>query len=112
MASLDDVLDLLSRKRRRYALYYLAQQDSPVPIGEVARQVATWETDPAAVTIPEGKYQEVQIEMYHNHLPHADEMEFIEYDRESRTVNITGSPPEFEVFLTMARVIEQPSTGD
>ena len=112
MATLDDVFDLLSQKRRRYVLYYLDMQDGPVPIDEVVRQVATWETDLTAITVPEDKYREVLIDLQHTHLPKTDEMQFIEYDREAQMIKLTQSPTTFDTFLTVARVIEKPGTEE
>nr|WP_255767200.1 hypothetical protein [Haladaptatus halobius] len=40
MVSLDRVFDLLGKQRRRYALYYLEQQEGPVTVYEVTEQVA------------------------------------------------------------------------
>ena len=86
MVSLDRVFDLLSNERRRYALYYLEQHDGPVPIDEVAEQVAEWETDGAPSSIPEEKFDRVEVSLYHNVLPKAAEAKYVEYDPEDEVV--------------------------
>ncbi len=39
----DDVFDVLSNPRRRYALHTLRREDRELQLGEVAEQVAAWE---------------------------------------------------------------------
>lgn len=108
MDSLNRIFDLLSKERRRYALYYLERQDGPVSVDELAEQVIEWETDPAAVSLPEERFERVEIELHHNHLPKASEAEYVEYDPESEEVEITGTPPEFNAIISVAELIERP----
>ena len=108
MATVDSVLDLLSEKRRRYALYYLDEQDSPVHIDELAEEIADMEamTDGGAVVHDDLEKYEVQL--LHETLPKASEAEYIEYDREEGVVQLTHEPPKFEGLLTVAKVLERP----
>lgn len=108
MASLNRIFDLLSKERRRYALYYLERQDGPVSIDELAERVIEWETDPAVVSIPEERFERVEIELLHNHLPKASEAEYVEYYPERREVEVTGTPPEFNAVISVAEIIERP----
>lgn len=108
MTSLDRIFELLSKERRRYALYYLERRDGPVSIDELAERVIEWETDPAVVSIPEERFKRVELELHHNHLPKASEAEYVEYDPERRKVEVTGTPPEFNAVISVAEVIERP----
>ena len=108
MVSLDRVFDLLSKERRRYALYYLEQQDGPVSIDTVAEQVAEWETNGATVSVPEDKFQEIEVDLHHNDLPKAAEVEYIEYDPEGEMVEVSGTPPEVNALISVAKTIERP----
>ncbi|WP_435181432.1 DUF7344 domain-containing protein [Halorussus sp. AFM4] len=108
MASLDEVFDLLSKERRRYALYYLEKEEGPVSVEEVAKQVAEWETNGATGTIPADKYERIEVELHHNALPKAAEIEFIEYDPAAEVVEATGTPPEVDAIISVAKVIERP----
>lgn len=109
MDVLNQIFDLLSEERRRYALYYLEQQDGPVSVDDVAEQVAKWETGSATVSIPEEKLREIEVELYHNDLPKASEAQCITYDSEEGIVELTGAPPEFNAIITVAKVIERPN---
>lgn len=107
MRSLDDVFELLSRERRRYALYYLERADGPVSIEELSAHIAEWESSPPD-DVPD-ELRDVVIELEHAHLPKVNDARFIEYDHEEGEVEITGTSPEFSVLLSVARAIEQPS---
>ncbi|WP_227357087.1 DUF7344 domain-containing protein [Haladaptatus salinisoli] len=108
MAALDRVFDLFSEERRRYALYFLEQENGPVSVDEVAEQIAEWKTNPRTVPIPEEKFDQIEVELRHNHLPKASEAEYITYDPKEEVVEITGSPPEFKAIISVAKVIERP----
>lgn len=108
MASLDRIFGLMSKERRRYALYYLDQQDGPVPVDEVAEQIAEWESNPGSVSIPEETFDEIEVELHHVDLPKASEAAYIQYDAEKGIVELTGAPPEFTAIISVAEVIERP----
>ncbi|MDL5362926.1 hypothetical protein [Halalkalicoccus sp. NIPERK01] len=105
MVSLDTVFDLFSKERRRYALYYLDQQEGRVSIEEVAERVAKWEADCEDDLTPE-EYDRIVLSLHHTHLPKTASAEFIEYDAEKGEVNVHGTPAEFEAVLTVAKVLE------
>lgn len=108
MSSLDRVFELLGKERRRYVLYYLAQQDGPVSVNELAAYVAEQETDAAFPSVPDDQYERLEIELLHTDLPRSGDAAYIHYDRERRMIELTGPPPEFKALLELARVIERP----
>ncbi|MFC6786813.1 hypothetical protein ACFQFH_13285 [Halobaculum halobium] len=110
MSSLDEVFRLLSRERRRYALYYLRQQDGPVTIEQLARTISEWESDPSDADVPDELFENVVLTLDHNHFPKRAEADSIEYDRENRQVRITDTASEIDVMLSIAHGLEQPST--
>lgn len=109
MASLDTIFDLLARERRRYALYYLENQDGKISIDELTRAIVEWESDPSEA-ISQEELDEVNLELRHVHLPKTAEVDFIEYDTEEGIVQVSGEPSEFDTVLTVAEVIERPKT--
>lgn len=108
MEILDQLFDLLSEKRRRYALYYLDQQDAPITVEELAEQVAEWETN-GADSIHGGKFEQIRIDLRHNGLPRASEYKYVQYNQEEKMVELTDTPPEFDAIVSVAKVIERPS---
>lgn len=107
MELLDQIFDLLSEERRRYALYYLEQQDGPVSVDKVAEQVAEWKTN--GTSVPGGKFENIEVNLHHVDLPKASEAEYIRYDPEEGLVEVTETPPEFKAIVSVAEVIERPN---
>ena len=108
MEILDRVFEVLSEERRRYALYYLEQKDGPVPIEELIEQIAAWETNGSAATIPDEKFREVGLEFYHTDLPKTADLQYVQYDSEAGEVTLTEAPPRVDAIISVARVIERP----
>lgn len=108
MELLDTVFDLLSDERRRYALYYLEQENDPVAVDELVEQVGKWETTDARDSIPEEKFERIEVEFYHTDLPKASELEYISYDQTEGMVELAGAPPQVDAIIQVAKVIERP----
>jgi DNA-binding transcriptional ArsR family regulator len=108
MVSLDEVFDLFSEERRRLALYYLDEQDGQVSVEELAAAVEEMEAGDPAFETP-GAFEDIQITLEHTDLPKAADAEFVHYDREAGVVELTDEPREFELVLSVAEVIEDPT---
>lgn len=108
MATLDTVFDLFSKKRRRYALYYLDQHSGTVSVNEVVDYVANLESNAPDGNIPDEEYDRIELTLRQVHLPKAAEIDSIEYDRDEGEINIQGTPTEFDAIVTIAKVLEQP----
>lgn len=112
MASLDSIFDLLRKEDRRYALYYLDQQDGPVPVDELAAAVTERHGDSNEEDGRLSEFESVELELLHQHLPKAAEAEFIEYDDERGVIEVSGTPSEFDAVLTVAELIERPQSDN
>jgi len=94
--SRDTVLEVLSNKRRRFAIHYLKQQYSftaqnpdPVDIGDLAEQIASWEYDKPADHLTAQERKRVQNALRQFHLPKMDDYGFVDYDSQRGTVELT-----------------------
>lgn len=106
--SLDLVFELLSDRRRRYALYLLYEQpDGVATIDEVTDHVTrleTRETGPGPTgeaTTPQRK-REIQVELQHVHLPKLEDAGVLEIDHRSETLRY-WTQPTLEEWLEHAR---------
>ncbi|WP_121740832.1 DUF7344 domain-containing protein [Natronorubrum halophilum] len=105
--SLDLIFDLLSTRRRRYALYYLHEQpDGVATIEEIADaivafqhgdsdtepQMANLETETEAEADSEEQRRQVHMELQHTHLPKLEDAGVLEHDQRSETVRYWGQP--------------------
>lgn len=108
MEVLDQIFEVLSEERRRYALYYLEQQETAIPVQELIEQVAEWNADRPAESIPDEKFERIEMEFYHRELPKATDLEYVQYNPNDGLVELTGIPPEVDAIISIARVIERP----
>lgn len=83
---LDATLELLSDQRRRYVLYYLREQGSPVSIDELADQVTMWESDHAA------DRGQLLADLHHNQLPRLDDAGVVNFDPEDGYASLASNP--------------------
>ncbi|WP_254530889.1 DUF7344 domain-containing protein [Natrinema gelatinilyticum] len=107
MVTLGSIFELLKDERRRYVLYYLYEQQGPVRIDELVEKIEEWEDGPERDG-PDDRYERIAVDLKHTHLPKSAEVEFIQYHPDEGTVQIQGTPPKFDVLVTIARLIEEP----
>ena len=108
MVPVDRALDLLHNERRRYTLYYLQEQNEAVPIDDVVEAVAEMEADEALGTLSDEDLEEIKLSLYHHHLPKTQPLEFIRFNGDEQTIELTDEPTKFGTLLTVAKVLEQP----
>ncbi|WP_306059592.1 DUF7344 domain-containing protein [Natronococcus wangiae] len=94
--SLDLVFDLLSNRRRRYALYYLYEQpDGVATVDELTDSVVTFEhrtADSETEGAPDVRRETIQTELQHIHLPKLADAGMLEHDQRSDTVRYWTQP--------------------
>jgi uncharacterized membrane protein (DUF485 family) len=96
----DALFEVLSNRRRRFALHYLRQtDDEAVELGDISTQVAAWETgtDPANLGYRDRKA--VHTSLYQYHVPKLAEAGIVDYDSQRGVVRPTGENEAFEVYL-------------
>lgn len=80
---LDDVLAALADQRRRYALHYLREEQC-ASLAEIAEQIAAWEQDRSVDEVSDDTRAEIEIALFHQHLPQLREAGMIDYDEGSK----------------------------
>lgn len=93
---LDDVFGILSSRRRRGVLRFLATEASEVDHGTLAEHIAARENDKARSDITAQERKRVYISLYQSHLPKMAGKTAIDYDRDSGRIT---PGPNFELFL-------------
>lgn len=96
----DVLFDVLSNRRRRYALHYLKQQeDARAEMGDLSTQVAAWEfdTEPEALAYDERK--SVHASLYQYHAPKLDEAGVVDYDSRRGVVELTDAGADLDLYL-------------
>ena len=93
---IDDVFDVLTNMYRRRLLVGLLQHDP---------QADTLEF-PDSALVSDEQSEELELELYHVHLPKLEERGFIEWDRETRTIS-TG--PAFDEIRPLLELLDEHS---
>jgi hypothetical protein len=95
--SRDELFQLLSSQRRRFALHACRTARTPVALSDLAQQVAAWEygKDRDAVTAEERR--RVYTSLQQTHLPALDEAGIV--DVEDKQVSLADGADAFEVYL-------------
>jgi hypothetical protein len=81
--SLDVAFDIVKNERRRLVLQYLAEQDEPVALGELAEHIAAIENDKDVKAINSSERKRVYVGLYQCHLPKMDDADVIDSERNS-----------------------------
>lgn len=95
---LDELLEVLSNRRRRYFWRFLRGQPGAVEISEASRHVAAWEEDvpPDELTYEDRK--SVYTSLYQHHAPLLDDVGLIEFDKDEATArSVTDVEREYVV---------------
>lgn len=96
----DDIFDILSNSRRRRLLYYLEKRDGSAELRELARLIATAESDSDTEEVPSDAIRRVYISLYQLHVPNLQEFGLVEYDEDTTLVSMTERVDEmFELFV-------------
>jgi len=96
----DLVFDILSSPRRRYVLYYLRKIDEPVPLNELAEQVAAWENETTVDQLSDQERKRVYVSLYQTHIPKLDSVGIVDYDQQSGMVELTDRVHRIDDYLT------------
>jgi hypothetical protein len=95
----DAFFDLLSNRRRRYALHCLEQRGETADLGDVARQVAAWENGKEVDAISASERKSVYTSLQQFHLPKLDEKGVVEFDQREGTVEPGPATEEFDIYM-------------
>jgi hypothetical protein len=96
----DAAFDLLSNARRRLALKYLLEQDTPVGIDELATHVAAVENDTEAEQLDDKQRKRTYVSLYQTHIPKLAQAGVVEYDSDERTVELNGNLRTITAYLS------------
>lgn len=95
----DDVFEVMSNRRRRYAFHYLKREAREVFVVELAEQIAAWETDKPVEQLDASEKNRVKTALRQHHLPRMADRAFLEYDAGRGTVELSEAAAELDVYL-------------
>ncbi|MFD1597849.1 DUF7344 domain-containing protein [Halobellus rarus] len=96
----DDVLEVLSNQRRRYAIHYLKRRNGePVAVSELSDWVASWENGKEIDALTHRERKRVRNALRQFHLPKMDEYGFVEYDSQRGVIELTEAASDANFYV-------------
>jgi hypothetical protein len=92
------LFDVLSNRRRRYALYAL-KRDGETTIGSLADRIAAWENGRAVEEVTATQRKRVYTALQQSHLPKLDRTGLAEFDPETGRVTPTAAADGIDLHL-------------
>lgn len=105
--SKEEVFDVLSNHRRRYAVHHLIQTGETT-LGELAEHVAAWEYDKQLHEVSSGERKRVYCALQQSHLPKMDTANVVDFDKDRGTVTPTEETENLDIYLDMVQGDEIP----
>jgi hypothetical protein len=93
-----EVFDVLSNRRRRYALYALLR-DGTATIGSLADQVAAWENGCSVSDVTPVERKRVYTALQQSHLPKLERTGLVDFDPDSGRVQTTPAAEDLDIYL-------------
>lgn len=103
-----DVFEILSNRRRRFALHAIKRREEPIELSELSEQIAAWEMDTEPEQISYEDRRGVYVTLKTTHLPMMDEQGVIEFEQQTKTVESTELLSELDVYIETLRQDEIP----
>lgn len=97
--STEDVYDILSNRRRRYAIHYLKQHEGSVDVSTLAEQIAAWENDKTPAELDSQERKRVYISLYQSHLPTLEKRGLVSYDADRGMVTLADPVVNADIYL-------------
>lgn len=84
----DRLFEVLSDPRRRFVLSCLSEYRTPMPLADVADELAIWEHGEPITEIPAEEVKSIYITLYHQHVPKMERLRIVEYSQEHDTLEL------------------------
>lgn len=104
----DELFDVLSNKRRRFAVHLLKREEEGVEIGRMAEQIAAWENDIGMAEISGTERKRVYTALQQSHLPKMDRAGVVEFDKARGTIEPTPALDAVDLYLDVVEESEIP----
>jgi len=86
--SLDHIFEILKNERRRTVLHYLADNEGPVSLGQLAEHVAAVENDTTVARVTSKERKCVYVGLYQCHLPKMDDMDIVSFNQNRGKIEV------------------------
>ena len=106
--SKNEVFELLSNERRRYAIHHFKQSDGAVELGALSEQVAAWENSGEVSGVSSDERKSVYTSLQQFHLPKMEREGVVEFDDRQGTVELSPRAEDLDVYLEVVEGYDIP----
>ena len=107
----DELFDVLSNRRRRYAVHLLEREDEPLRLGPLAEQIAAWENGIEPYAVSSAQRKRVYTALQQIHLPRMDEAGIVAFDDRAGLVEATEAMDAMDVYVDLVEGRDIPWSG-
>lgn len=104
----DELFDVLSNQRRRFAVHLLKREGESLEIGDMAEQIAAWENGIETAEITGSDRKRVYTALQQSHLPKMDRVGVIEFNKNRGVVEPTVALKDVDLYLDVVEKKEIP----
>ncbi len=103
----EELFDILSNRRRRYAVFAISGHEQ-VDLGDLARRIAAWENEQPEAEVTSTERKRVYTALQQSHVPKLAEAGLVDYDDRAAVVRPQPALEEYEVYMEVVRGREIP----
>ncbi len=107
----DELFELLSNRRRRYAVHLLKRLDEPVELGDMAEQIAAWENEIDRWEVDHAQRKRVYTALQQIHLPRMADSGIVAFDDRAGVVEPTAATEQLRVYVDVVKGRDLPWSG-
>ena len=104
----DELFDVLSNRRRRFAVHLLKQESETVEIGDMAEQIAAWENDIDTAELTGSERKRVYTALQQSHLPKMDRAGVVEFNKDRGVIEPTPALEDVDLYMDVVEGKEIP----
>lgn len=97
--SRNEVFEILSNHRRRFALHHLQHNGDQAELGDLAEHVAAWENDIDVDEVSSTERKRVYTSLQQFHLPKLNEKGVVSYDEREGVVELDSLSEGIDIYL-------------
>ena len=90
------VFGALSNDCRRYVLRCLHTRADPLPLPDLADEVAAWKHDASVADVSAEEVKRIYLSLYHKHVPRLADAGLVQYDQTQDAVALLASAERLE----------------
>lgn len=105
--SQDEVFDVLSSARRRFALSYLWRVGGSSELSTLADETAAWENGTPVSELTSQQRKRLYVSLYQTHVPKMADLGIVDYDADTGAVRISDGAAEVARYLPQS----EPAAG-